>query len=214
MSIPLVSRVQAWPARTWLLGLAAVIAGLALVLAGRFARPYTFHGSLIESPAPAPDFTLNAQHGQPFRLSDQAGKVVLLYFGYTFCPDVCPTSLSTIAQALSMLTPTELKRVASFMISVDPERDTPARLAKYMAAFNPRFLGLHGTQAEIAPIIKAYGVTMARRELPNSALKYTIDHSPFIYVIDKAGSWRELLQDGVPIADMANDIRYFIHNGG
>jgi protein SCO1/2 len=55
---------------------------------------------------------------------------------------------------------------------------------------------------------------MARRELPNSALKYTIDHSPFIYVIDKTGSWRELLQDGVPIADMANDIRYFIHNGG
>lgn len=81
-----------------------------------------------------------------------------------------------------------------------------------MTAFNPTFLGLHGSQAEIDPIVKAYGVTVVRRELPNSALKYTIDHSPFVYVIDKTGTWREMLQDGVPIADMVTDIRYFINS--
>lgn len=171
------------------------------------------HGTVLDPPTPAPDFTLVAHTGAPFRLSEQRGKVVLLFFGFTNCPDVCPTALSDIA-AVQRKLGSDAEQVQVAFVTLDPERDTPARLAKYMAAFNPRFLGLHGTQAEIAPIIKAYGVTMARRELPNSALKYTIDHSPFIYVIDKTGSWRELLQDGVPIADMANDIRYFIHNGG
>lgn len=171
------------------------------------------HGTVLDPPKPAPDFVLTAHTGQPFRLSEQRDKVVLLFFGFTNCPDVCPTALSDMAVVMRKLGD-DAKHVQVAFITLDPERDTPARLAKYMAAFNPTFLGLHGPQATVEPIMKAYGVTAIRRELPSSALKYTIDHSPFIYVIDKTGTWRELLQDGIPTADMANDIRSFIDNGG
>ncbi len=167
------------------------------------------HGTVLDPPKAAPDFTLTAHTGQPFRLSEQRGKVVLLFFGFTNCPDVCPTALADMAAVQNRLG-ADASQVQVVFVTLDPERDTPGRLAKYMGAFNPSFLGLSGTQAEINPIAKAYGVTFVRRELPNSALKYTIDHSPFMYIIDKQGTWRELLQDGIPITDMANDIRYFI----
>lgn len=169
------------------------------------------HGTVLEPPKAAPDFTLVAHTGQPFHLSEQRGKVVLLFFGFTNCPDVCPTALSDMAAVYRRLG-NDANQVQVAFVTLDPERDTPARLSKFMTAFNPTFLGLHGSQAEIDPIVKAYGVTVVRRELPNSALKYTIDHSPFVYVIDKTGTWREMLQDGVPIADMVKDIRYFINS--
>ncbi len=190
--------------------LLALIACAALLSA--CGRP-ELHGTVLEPAKPAPDFTLAAHTGQTFTLSQQRGKVVLLFFGFTNCPDVCPTALSDMAVVMRKLGD-DAKNVQVAFVTLDPERDTPARLAKYMAAFNPTFLGLHGDQAAIAPIMKAYGVTAIRRELPNSALKYTIDHSPFIYVIDPAGTWRELLQDGIPTTDMANDIRTIMYNGG
>ncbi|MBK9941889.1 MAG: SCO family protein [Kouleothrix sp.] len=204
MSIPLVSRVQAWPARTWLLGLAAVIAGLALVLAGRFARPYTFHGSLIESPAPAPDFTLNDQHGQPFRLSDQAGKVVLLYFGYTACPDVCPTTLAEFKLARARLGP--LADQARFVfVTIDPRRDTAALLRTYLADFDASFVGLTGTPRELQPAWHAYGVYVDARP----GLE-TIDHTNRVYVIDTRGRLRLTYSLDTNASALADDVRELI----
>jgi protein SCO1/2 len=173
---------------------------------------HTFSGTVIEPPNDATDFTLTAHTGQPFRLSEQRGKVVLLFFGFTHCPDVCPTALSDMAAVFRKLGP-DAERVQVAFITVDPERDTPQRMEKYMKIFNPTFLGLSGTRAEIDPIIKAYGATARRRDLPNSALVYTMDHSAFTYVIDQSGKWVELFGSNVDIDAMADDIRYLVRKG-
>jgi protein SCO1/2 len=173
---------------------------------------HTFSGTMLEPPNDATDFTLTAHTGEPFRLSEQRGKVVLLFFGFTHCPDVCPTAMSDMAAVFRKLGP-DAERVQVALITIDPERDTPERMQKFMAIFNPTFLGLSGTRAQIDPIIKAYGVTAIRRELPDSALKYTMDHSAFTYVIDQNGKWVELLNPELDINAIAEDIRYIVRKG-
>lgn len=174
---------------------------------------HTYHGTVIDPPNDATDFTLTAHTGQPFRLSEQRGKVVLLFFGFTHCPDVCPTALSDMAAVFRKLGP-DAEQIQVALITIDPERDTPARMEKFMTIFNPTFLGLSGTRAEIEPIIKAYGVTAKRRDLPNSALVYTVDHSAFTYVIDQNGKWSELFNPDMDIDAMADDLRYIVCKGG
>lgn len=188
-----------------------LLGAVVLVLLSACSTPFEPHGTMLDPPRQAPDFTLTAHTEQPFRLSEQRGKVVVLFFGFTRCPDICPTALSDLAAVLRELG-ADADQVQVALVTLDPERDSLERMQTYVTAFYPTFIGLRGDQDELAPIIKAYGVTSIKRELPGSALQYTIDHSPFIYVIDKQGQWRELLQDGTPIKDMANDIRYFIHN--
>jgi protein SCO1 len=173
----------------------------------------TFKGTFIDPPTPAPDLTLTDQHGQPWRLSDQSGKITLLFFGFTNCPDVCPTALADIAAARKQLG-TDAERVQAALISVDPERDTPEVLGPYVARFDPTFVGLHGSQAELDPILKSYGVYAAKRELPNSALGYTMDHTGFVYVIDQQGRWRAMLDHGTPVQDIANDLQYLLRTTG
>ena len=114
------------------------------------------------------DFTLGSRQG-PVALQDLRGKVVLLYFGYTYCPDVCPTSLGFIGLALERLTPDELERVQVLFISVDPERDTPERLEEYAVFFHPKVLGITGTPEELARVAELYGAAYRRVEQPQSA---------------------------------------------
>lgn len=188
---------------------------LAVLLLGLLSAcgTYTFHGTVLDPPSTAPDFMLTDHNGQPWSLSQQRGKVVLLFFGFTSCPDICPTAMSTMSGVHRKLGK-DAEHIQVVFVTLDPERDTQERLAGYTTGFNPTFMGLYGTQAELDTVIKAYGVTAIRRELPNSGLQYTIDHSPFIYVIDQQGIMRELLQDGIPIDDMVSDIRYLVRNGG
>jgi protein SCO1/2 len=108
-----------------------------------FFRPHAFHGTVIQSPDPAFNFTLSGANGD-VSLSDYRGKLVLIYFGYTFCPDICPATLANAAQALRELGP-QAEEVQVIMISLDPERDTPEKLARYMAHFHPSFIGVTGT---------------------------------------------------------------------
>lgn len=190
----------------------ACAALLACALVVSACGRYQPRGTILDPAKPAPDFALTTQTGQPFRLSEQRGKVVLLFFGFTHCPDVCPTALSDLAGVFRKLGG-DAERVQVAFITVDPERDTPALTAKYVGLFDKRFQGLSGTHAEIDPIVKAYGVSVQRRDLPNSALKYTMDHSAFIYVVDPAGRWAEVFSPGLPIADMAGDIRHLLQTG-
>ena len=173
---------------------------------------HTYHGTLIAPPNLAPDFTLTAHTGQPFRLSEQRGKVVLLFFGFTHCPDVCPTALSDMAAVFRRLG-ADADQIQVAFITIDPARDTPEVVSKYVKLFDPRFIGLAGDQAAIDPIVKAYGVTVQRRELPDSALGYTMDHSAYMYVIDKSGTWGELFGPDVTIEHMADDLRYIVRQG-
>ncbi|HEU4323997.1 MAG TPA: SCO family protein [Roseiflexaceae bacterium] len=179
----------------------------ALVLGG--CGNYTFRGGTITPPEPAPDFALTDHNGQPFRLSEHQGKVTLIFFGFTFCPDVCPTALADMRNVRRELG-RDAEGVQVLFITVDPERDTPERLKTYVGKFDPTFVGLHGTAEQLAPVFKDYGVLATKRELPGSALKYTMDHSAFTYVIDKAGRWRLLFSHGALVDDMVSDLRHLV----
>ncbi|KPV54734.1 electron transporter SenC [Kouleothrix aurantiaca] len=182
---------------------------LAIVL-GACGAPYAFHGTVLEPLSQAPDFTLTDQNGQPFRLSDQRGKVILMFFGFTSCPDVCPTTLGDLKVVRNRLG-ADADKTQVVMVTVDPARDTHEQLQTYMAKFDPSFLGLRGSQEELKAIYRAYGVTAIRRELTSDL---SVDHSSYIYVIDQSGRWRLLLRYGTPIEDVASDIRYLVRNEG
>lgn len=196
MSLPAKRRL---PGLLALLALAAV--ALALALPPLLARPHVFSGSLIDTPKPAPDFTLADQAGRPFQLSAQAGKVVLLYFGYTSCPDACPSTMAEFGQLRRRLGP-QAERVRLAFITVDPQRDTQAQVGGYLAKFDPAIVGLTGGLAELRPIWKSYGVYQAAR-----ADLATVDHTDRIYVIDAAGRLRLTYSLDTPLDALEADVR-------
>jgi protein SCO1/2 len=166
---------------------------------------------VLDPLAQAHDFTLTDQHGQPFRLSDQRGKVVLLYFGYTSCPDVCPTTLAALAAVRRALGP-DAQKVQVVFITVDPGRDTQEVIQRYLASFDPSFIGLRGTQAKLDPIIEAYGVTASADSHDTHAHDYKVTHSSYVYVIDPAGRWRMVLHEDDKVEDIVSDVRYLAQN--
>lgn len=139
-------------------------------------------------------FRLQGPRG-PIALSDYRGKVVLIYFGYTYCPDVCPTSLSLLAQALSALTPAERERVQGIFISLDPERDTLARLMEYAHFFHPGLIGVSGTTEQIATVAKQYGASFLKQKADANG-QYAVDHSSVTYVVNQAGELAASLPHG------------------
>lgn len=184
-----------------------------LVGLGGCATQPQFKGTILDPALPAPDFTLTDHNGQPFTLSEQRGKVVLLFFGFASCPDICPAELANLAAVYRELG-TAANELQVALITLDPERDTPERLALYVQAFNPTFTGLYADSAILAPILKEYGVFAERRDLPGSALGYTIDHSGFVYLIDTSGRWRAIFAHGTPVADIVSDVRFFLRERG
>jgi protein SCO1 len=154
------------------------------------------------------DFTLDGAQGA-VSLHDFKGKVVVLYFGYTYCPDICPTSLSILAQALGSLSPTELARVQPIFVSVDPQRDTVARLAEYAVFFHPSILGLTGTPQRLKEIADRYGVAYAMHG-DTSGGSYTVDHSALTYLIDPDGKLVASLPHGTPAGQLLTEIRQYL----
>ena len=158
--------------------------------------------------------TGQATVGGPFRLTDQTGKTVgdadfrgrymLVYFGYSFCPDVCPTTLSVMAQALDKLG-ADSRRIVPVFITVDPARDTPKVLADYMKAFGPRFVGLTGSDADIKAVEKAYRVYAAKRPLENGS--YGMDHSSVMYLMGPNGKMVSFYDEAISPDDLAKDLR-------
>lgn len=156
------------------------------------------------------DFTLHNAQG-PVALQDYRGKVVLLYFGYTWCPDICPTSLALMAQALKQLTPKELQQVQGLFVSVDPERDTPKRLATYTAYFHPDIMGITGSPTEVATAARLYGASYRKVEEPGSATGYSVDHSSVTYLIDQQGKLRRSLAHGTPSDQIVSAVRALLN---
>lgn len=195
-------------ARRGLWALVGVV-GLALAILGvayaSFFQPYAFHGLLVDPPTPASAFTLMNQDGQPVSLSDYRGKLVLVYFGYTNCPDACPTTLGAWKSAQAALG-AEADQVRFVFISIDPKRDTPDRLKEYLDFFKAPFVGLTGSSQEIDDVAAAYLVFKYSNApeyenpdhshehtdasdapvAPNSP-SYQVYHSSLTYVIDRTG---------------------------
>ncbi len=145
-------------------------------------------------------------HGKPRRLEDWRGKVVVLFFGFTHCPDVCPTTLSDLSHAIKKLGP-EADRVQMLMVSVDPERDTPEALAKYVTAFDPRFLALRGDLEATRKVAGEFKIYFEKRKQGDS---YTVDHSAQSYVIDPRGRLRLLVRHDRIGSDLPHDLKILL----
>ncbi|MBK8319372.1 MAG: SCO family protein [Betaproteobacteria bacterium] len=152
------------------------------------------------------DFTLESASG-PVSLKDYRGKLVLVYFGYTFCPDICPTSLASTAEGLKQLKPEEAARVAMIFISVDPERDTPPRLKEYAEFFHPSLVGVTGTPENLAEIAKRYGVFYARQKVETAGGGYVVDHSADTYVVGPNGQLVGKIAHATPPDRVVAEIR-------
>ena len=152
------------------------------------------------------DFTLMSDKG-PVRLEDFRGKVVPIYFGFTHCPDVCITSLSAIAAALDKLTDDERSQIQPLFISIDPERDDPARVGEYARYFDPSIIGLTGSLEEVSKVAKSHFVIFEKVPLDDSDMGYTMDHSSIFYVVGRDGVVRSLIHHGETPEEMARVLR-------
>jgi len=187
----------------------AVFAGLiAMYLVLGTDREYTFQGSLIEPAVPAPQFELTDMNGNLFQLSQLEDQVVVMFFGYTSCPDVCPVTLTEFLQIRSKLGPAA-EQVSFVFVTVDPERDTPERMRKYLTNFDPEIIGLTGERSDLEPVWADYGVYQARAE-GSSDGNYLVDHSSRVYVIDRAGNLRLTYLFGTESELITEDIRHLV----
>lgn len=196
---------------TLIIGAALLIGLIAVGIAINAVGDHEYHGTVYAEPAVAPEIAL--AHGDGvFRLSEQRGKVVLLFFGYTSCPDICPATLSDMKQVFAGLGE-RADRLQVVFVTVDPERDTAEKLGAYMSLFNPEFMGLTGTEDELSPIWQAYGVF---REIDNSSESmagYLVNHSTRVYLIDQEGRLFMTYAFGTSADEITEDVRYILKSG-
>lgn len=181
---------------------------LAVIFAAAASRPHTFSGTEYQPLMQAPEINLTDQNGNPFRLSEQAGNVVLIFFGYTHCPDVCPITLGEFKQIKTRLGE-DADRLRFVFVTVDPERDTREVLEKHISRFDPNFVALTGEPGELEPVYKSYGVYHEKVDLENGR-GYMVNHSGFTYVIDLKGNLRMTYAFGSDTEDMIADIKYLL----
>jgi len=172
------------------------------------SRPYIYRGSEINPPVPAADFTLTHGAAGQYRLSDQKGKVILIFFGYTTCPDICPATLSEMKRINSRLGKLSDKTDFVF-ITVDPQRDTAERISNYAQNFDPSFIGLTGSESELELVWKNYAVYREKSE-QDSAAGYLVDHSTRTYLVDVDGNLRLTYPFGTPVDDILQDVRHLL----
>jgi protein SCO1/2 len=156
----------------------------------------------------AKDFALTDHTGKPRTMADFKGKVVVMFFGYTQCPDVCPTTMAEMTEVLKQLGP-QADQVQVLFVTVDPERDTQKLLAEYVPAFDKRFIGLYGTPEQTAAVGKEFKV-MYSKVSGSTKDSYTIDHTAASYVFDKEGKLRLLLRSGQGVAPAVHDLKLLL----
>ena len=188
-----------------LLLLGVVAAGVFL-----FSKPASFRGTMYAEPyPPAPEIELTRDNGASFQLSEMRGNAVLLFFGYTSCPDVCPTTMAELKQALEKLDEGDAKKVQVLFVTVDPERDTPERVQEYVNHFNSDFIGLSGTETELAGVWQDYGVF---REIVDgtSAAGYLVNHTARVTLIDRDGNLRLSYAFDTPVDSIIHDLKLLL----
>lgn len=172
-------------------------------------QPPALHGQVLQSPDAIQDFTLMGSTGEEVSLSDFRGEWVVLYFGYTFCPDICPTTLNDLKSMVDTLGERGSRDLQVVMVTVDPERDTVEQLASYLKYFDEGFLGLTGEPAAIEEVATRFGVYFAKSE-SDSAAGYLVDHTGTVTVVDPDGYVRMLFPYGLSGEDMAADLQYLM----
>ncbi|QHE75322.1 SCO family protein [Hydrogenophaga sp. PBL-H3] len=192
MSLPLLTRRS-------LLGAAA------LLIAGCTEKVESFAGIDITGADYATGFSLTDHNGQPRTLADFKGKVVVLFFGFTQCPDVCPTTMTELAEAKRLLG-ADGDRLQGLFVSIDPERDTPAIMKQYMASFDPSFLALYAAPNQLPELAKSYKMYYKKVDGPTPT-SYTMDHSAGSYVYDPQGRIRLYHRYGSGSAALASDLK-------
>jgi protein SCO1/2 len=163
----------------------------------------------LRAPPSGGDFTLESFKGA-VSTGNYRGRVIMLYFGYTQCPDVCPTSFSLMSQALNELDAKELDRIVGIFVSVDPKRDSVERLAEYVAYFHPSFIGVTGSQEAVAKAARLYGVQYSYTNESQSAMGYIVNHSAAVYLIDREGELRFAFPHETPPETMLGAIRMLL----
>ena len=173
---------------------------------GKAGQQSRFHASDVTGKYGQADFHLTDHNGKPRSLADFQGKVVVLFFGYTHCPDVCPTKLADLAQTLRLLGK-DADRVQILFVTLDPERDTQELLAQFVPAFHPAFLGLYGDAQATASVAKNFRVDYQKTPTKSG---YMLDHTTFGYLLDTQGKVRLLAGDREPAEWMAQDIQLLL----
>jgi protein SCO1/2 len=191
--------------RRWLTVAAVVVAGLAVgLVAFRMFRPHLYSGAVMQAPEVAPSMDgLVLTDGTPVDLDAWLGDVVVVYFGYTHCPDICPTTLATLARAMDDLGG-DADRVHVVLVTIDPERDTPESLATYVHAFDERFAGATGDLAAVERTASLYGVYFARGDATSDG--YAVDHTATLMGIDTDGHLRIVWPNEVTSEALASDL--------
>ncbi len=205
------------PRLLWLM-----LAGLLVMLAacgGQVESPKTDNnpapgegdllGVLTEPRQLIENFGGPATTGADFKIEDYRGKVVLLYFGFTTCPDICPTTLAEIRQVRSELGE-DAARVQFVMITIDPERDTLDKLKAYVETFDTNFVGVRQAGETLQAMQDLFEVKAFKQELPDSAMGYTFDHTPSVFVIDTQGRWTERFLFGTSRSTIERDVRLLL----
>ena len=200
--------------KTILVGLIAFsVIGVVAVGVMLFSKPDTFRGTTYAEPFPAAsEIKLSKADGSDFQLSQARGKVVALFFGYTSCPDICPTTMAELNQALGELGDRS-NQVQVLFVTVDPQRDTPQRVQEYVSHFNPNFIGLSGSEPDLAKVWNAYGVF---RQVVDgtSAAGYLVDHTARVTLIDQQGNLRVSFPFDTPVEDVVHDLNLLLNTSG
>ncbi|HEY9103633.1 SCO family protein [Chitinimonas sp.] len=184
--------------------LSAAFVALALGLAACSKTPAPdFQATDVTGAAIGGDFQLTGHDGKPHSLSEFKGKVVVLFFGYTHCPDVCPTTMSELASTMKQLGD-KASGVQVLFVTVDPERDTPALLGQYVPAFNPSFIGLSGSPEQIRKVADSFKIVYQKNGAAGT--DYTVDHSAGSYILDKAGKLRLFVNYGAGAKVFSHDV--------
>jgi protein SCO1/2 len=158
-----------------------------------------------DSPVPVRDFELTDQNNQLVKLSGLRGKTVMLFFGYTHCPDVCPVTIADFTQLKKKLG-SSADHTAFVMVSLDGERDTPAVLKNYLRTFDPEFIALTGEVEKVRAIMADFGANFVKQQKTGTQESYLVAHTAYSYLIDPQGRWRAAYPYGMPTDDMAKDI--------
>ena len=168
-----------------------------------------FKSGVFEPPRVAPEFQLQGSNGAQVALSRYKGKVVVIAFGFSHCPKICPVTLAKLSQVWKDLGP-ETNDLQMLFISVDPARDTPARLREFVTLFHPSFMGLTGTEQQLGQVREIYGVVAKKAVSENEKLGYEVHHSSSLYVVDREGKLRVLIPFGKAAADVVHDLRILL----
>lgn len=191
-----------------------VLMGIALLLGAGWlaygpAAPQQVYGQVFTTPRPAYDFVFPATTGQRERLHNFAGKVTLLFFGYTSCPDVCPTTLATVKQAVAQLGG-QRNEVQLLLITVDPARDTLDRLAEYLDYFHAGFIGLRDDRFSVAAVARQFGARFYREDGTAAQGSYSVAHTADLMLIDRQGNWVMTIPNGTTADELASTLRYWL----